>query len=377
MRLKKVVFINQDAGYLVIDIANYFESSGFDVSVICGKLIERNVKLDEKITISRVSHYNRASLSSKFISWIKASIQIFFLCFFKYRKHEIFFFSNPPLSFFIPVLLPLNYNLVVFDLYPDVLFESGQISKKSFIVSIWMRINKYIYNKANRIITLSTSIKVRIQQYCPSKSIEVIPIWGSLNPSTNKKLNFYNQYRSQLGLEDKLVVLYSGNLGNSHELMVVPQLASIISDEKVFFLIVGNGPGKKELQDFTTKNNLKNIKFLERQPIENLEELFSAADVAIVPFSSKLASLSIPSKTFDFLAAGLPLIIVGEGDTELAKLVKNFNNGKVFLPTQLFELSNYLTTLINNKEELELKSINSIKSSAFYSVDHVKMYLKK
>jgi hypothetical protein len=96
-----------------------------------------------------------------------------------------------------------------------------------------------------------------------------------------------------------------------------------------------------------------------------------------VPFSSKLASLSIPSKTFDFLAAGLPLIIVGEGDTELAKLVKNFNNGKVFLPTQLFELSNYLTTLINNKEELELKSINSIKSSAFYSVDHVKMYLKK
>jgi hypothetical protein len=374
--LKKVVFINQDAGYLVIDIANYFESNGFDVSVICGKLIERNIKLDKKITISRVCHYNRASLSTKFISWVKASIQIFFLCFFKYRRHKIFFFSNPPLSFFIPVLLPLNYNLVVFDLYPDVLFESGQISKKSFIVSIWMRINKYIYNKANRIITISTSIKVRIQQYCPSKSIEVIPIWGSLNPTANKKSNLYNQYRSQLALEEKLVVLYSGNLGSSHELMVIPQLASIISDEEVFFLIVGNGPGKKELQDFATKNNLKNIKFLERQPIENLEELFSAADVAIVPFSSKLAGLSIPSKTFDFLAAGLPLIIVGEGDTELAKLVNNFNNGKVFLPTQLFELSNYLTTLINNKEELELKSVNSIKSSSFYSVDHVKMYLK-
>jgi hypothetical protein len=158
--------------------------------------------------------------------------------------------------------------------------------------------------------------------------------------------------------------------------MVIPQLASIITDEKVFFLIVGNGPGKKELQDFAIKNNLKNIKFLERQPIENLEELFSAADVAIVPFSSKLAGLSIPSKTYDFLAAGLPLIIVGEGDTELAKLVNNFNNGKVFLPTQLFELSNYLTTLINNKEELELKSVNSMKSSSFYSVDHVKMYLK-
>jgi hypothetical protein len=374
--LKKVVFINQDAGYLVIDIANYFESNGFDVSIICGKLIERNVKLNPKIKISRVSYYNRSSISTKFISWIKASIQIFILCAFKYRKHEIFFFSNPPLSFFIPILLRLNYNLVVFDLYPDVLFESGQISKKSFIVSIWKRINQYVYSKAYRIITISNSIKVMIQQYCASKTIEVIPVWGSFIPTTNKILKFNNQYRLKLGLEDKLVVLYSGNLGNSHELMFIPQLASFITDENVFFLIVGNGPAKKDLLEFATKHNLKNIKFIDRQPVEKLHELFSAADVAIVPFSSKLAGLSIPSKTFDFLSAGLPLIIVGEDDTELAKLVFNFKNGKVFLPSQLNELSNYLTSLITNKEDLELKSANSIKSSAFYSVDHVKLYLK-
>ncbi len=373
--MKKVVFINQEAGYLIIDIANYFESNGYNVSVICGKLIERKVKLSESIKLSRVSFYNRSSIFSKFISWLKAAFQIFLLCAFKYRKHEIFFFSNPPLSFFIPILLPLKYNLVVFDLYPDVLFESGQLSRQSIIISIWSRINKSVYRNSNRIITLSTSIKKRIQQYCNGKEIEVIPIWGSLNAFNISKTKYDNQYWTLLGLENKFVVLYSGNLGNSHELMVIPQLASIIFDEKILFLIVGNGPGKKELLDFSTKNNLKNIMFLERQPVENLEELFSAADVAIVPFSSKIAGLSIPSKTFDFLAAGLPLIIVGDEDTELAKLVYEFNNGKVFHPRQLNDLSNYLSSLSKNKTELDLKNTNSIKAAAFYSVEHVKKYL--
>ena len=373
--MKKVVFINQDAGYLIVDIANYFESNGYDVSIVCGKLIERKVKLSESIHISRISYYNRASIFSKFISWINATFQIFFLCAFKYRKHEVFFFSNPPLSFFIPIFLQLNYNLVVFDLYPDVLFESGQISKKSLFVSLWSSINRKVYLNAIRIITLSDSIKLKIQQYCSNKEIEVIPIWGSFNLVLNNKLIHNNQYRTQLALQDKFVVLYSGNLGNSHDLMVLPELASIISDERIIFLIVGNGSGKKALMDFVTNNNLNNIKFLDRQPVEKLEELFSTADVAIVPFSLKLAGLSIPSKTFDYLGAGLPLIIVGDNDTELAKMVNKFQNGKVFNPGKLIELVDYLSLLSKNKEELNLKASNSIKASAFYSFDHVKKYL--
>jgi hypothetical protein len=47
--LKKVVFINQDCGYLMIDIANYFESNGFDVSIVYGRLVERNTNLNKNI----------------------------------------------------------------------------------------------------------------------------------------------------------------------------------------------------------------------------------------------------------------------------------------------------------------------------------------
>jgi hypothetical protein len=375
LRLKKVVFINQDAGYLIIDIANYFESNGYHVSIVCGKLIERKVKLSENIKVSWISPYKRGSVISKFISWIKASFQIFFLCALRFRKHEVYFFSNPPLSFFIPLLLRLNYNLVVFDLYPDVLFESGQLSRHSIIISIWSRINLSVYKNANRIITLSDTIKNRIQQYCMGKQIDVIPIWGSLNHLDIKKTTHNNQYRTQLVLEDKFVVLYSGNFGNSHELMVIPRLASMVTDKNIYFLIVGNGPGKKELLEFSTKNNLKNIKFLERQPVEKIEDLFSAADIAIVPFSSRIAGLSIPSKTFDFMAAGLPILIIGEQDTELSKLVNDFDNGKVFDSNQFIEISNYLSSLSVNKAELDLIKANSIRASAFYSVDHVKKYL--
>lgn len=373
--MKKVVFINQDAGYLIIDIANYFESNGYHVSIVCGKLIERKVKLSENIKVSWISPYKRGSVISKFISWIKASFQIFFLCALRFRKHEVYFFSNPPLSFFIPLLLRLNYNLVVFDLYPDVLFESGQLSRHSIIISIWSRINLSVYKNANRIITLSDTIKNRIQQYCMGKQIDVIPIWGSLNHLDIKKTTHNNQYRTQLVLEDKFVVLYSGNFGNSHELMVIPRLASMVTDKNIYFLIVGNGPGKKELLEFSTKNNLKNIKFLERQPVEKIEDLFSAADIAIVPFSSRIAGLSIPSKTFDFMAAGLPILIIGEQDTELSKLVNDFDNGKVFDSNQFIEISNYLSSLSVNKAELDLIKANSIRASAFYSVDHVKKYL--
>jgi hypothetical protein len=196
------------------------------------------------------------------------------------------------------------------------------------------------------------------------KQIDVIPIWGSLNHLDIKKTTHNNQYRTQLVLEDKIVVLYSGNFGNSHELMVIPRLASMVTDKNIYFLIVGNGPGKKELLEFSTKNNLKNIKFLERQPVEKIEDLFSAADIAIVPFSSRIAGLSIPSKTFDFMAAGLPILIIGEQDTELSKLVNDFDNGKVFDSNQFIEISNYLSSLSVNKAELDLIKANSIVSTS-------------
>lgn len=124
--------------------------------------------------------------------------------------------------------------------------------------------------------------------------------------------------RSRFGIqEEKIVVLYSGNMGRKQGLGLLIQTARILEeDEDILFVLCGEGAARHELE--VQAQDLSNIKFMPLQPTERLNELLNMADIHVLPQRSDAADLVMPSKLTGMLASGKPVITTASPDTELA-----------------------------------------------------------
>jgi len=105
-------------------------------------------------------------------------------------------------------------------------------------------------------------------------------------------------------LQDKFIIMYSGNLGKTHNIETLVSLAEILKDESYYILIIGGGTQFTSIQALIEQKKLKNIKLLPWQPVEKLPFTLASADIGVVSLGSKASNLSIPSKTFNLMSVG-------------------------------------------------------------------------
>lgn len=120
--------------------------------------------------------------------------------------------------------------------------------------------------------------------------------------------------RRQLELEDRFVVLYAGTHGLTQGLEVVIAAArQLAHDGRTLFLFVGEGAEKERLQELAA--SLPNVRFMPSQPKSAMPALLAAADVCVVPLRDlPLFRGALPSKLFEAMAAGRPLITAIAGE---------------------------------------------------------------
>ena len=369
MNFKQIVIINQDSGYLMVDIANAIAEQDFNVSLITGRLVLRDKPLSESVHVNRVIKYNRSNNVWRLISWVMAFFQIFFLIKVKYRKAYLFIVTNPPLTTFIPVFCRNRFSVMIFDVYPDTLTEMGITGSNSFLVRSWKHVNKKVFLRADNIFTLSENMALRLRDYISRDRISVIPVWSD-NMFFKPIEKNLNPFVSEHGLAAKFVVLYSGNLGTTHNVKIIPDLASAVKDPRVLFLIIGDGDKRKWLQDIIIRHNLTNCIILPLQPVEKIRFSFASADLSIVSLSKAATSLSVPSKTFNFMSAGLPLLCIASHDSELFRLVAKYENGMCFEPDKMGEIVSFIEGMVDNKELREKYKANSLKASFDFTSDN-------
>ena len=123
---------------------------------------------------------------------------------------------------------------------------------------------------------------------------------------------------------DHKVVLYSGNIGEKQGLEIVIHAAKELVDQKILFLIVGNGAGKDKLETLATEQQLTNVRFFPLQPYELLPALLKLADCHLVVQKRGVADAVLPSKLTNILAVGGNAVITAEPDTELGRLCLSY-----------------------------------------------------
>jgi putative colanic acid biosynthesis glycosyltransferase WcaI len=261
--------------------------------------------------------------------------------------------TDPPLLGALAAVLKrrwgcrLVYN--VRDLYPDIAEVNGGV-RSPFLLELLRRGNNYAYERADLIVTLGHDMAQRIvDKGVPTAKVAVVPDWvdcGRIRPLES------NPFRRSFG--DKFVVMYSGNIGLSQQLDVVLEAADRLrDDERILFAMIGEGARKQWLEERARAMDLTNVRFLPYQPLENLGESLSAADLHLIPLAPGAAGCLVPSKIYGILAAGRPFIAMMEEGAEVAQIARDDAVGFVVRPGDVDALIGTIREVVDAPEQLK------------------------
>jgi colanic acid biosynthesis glycosyl transferase WcaI len=221
--------------------------------------------------------------------------------------------------------------LIMHDLYPDVLVMAGVLQPTSIVTKAIHVANSLMFGALNAVVTIGRDTEQRLLRYrrMTREKICFIPNWTTLMPGV-RPISAENSYRPSSA---RFVVGLSGNLGFTHDPAVVFDAARLMrGEEDIHFLLSGWGIGFEQLKQMQAKANLPNITLVERVTDDELEQFLSAADIWLIPYRRNVAGVSVPSRFYNLLALGRPVIIIAEPDAEVAQTIAEHRVGWVVAP---------------------------------------------
>jgi colanic acid biosynthesis glycosyl transferase WcaI len=222
--------------------------------------------------------------------------------------------------------------LIMHDLYPDVLVMAGLLRSSSFLAKAIRGANALMFRALNAVIIIGRDTEALLLRYkgvTPDK-IRFIPNWATLAPGVRPILPD-NPYRRSHAA--RFLVGLSGNLGFTHDPDVVFDAARLLRDDPdIHFLLSGWGIGFERLRQMQSDESLPNVTLVGRVPEQDLEQLLAAADIWLIPYRRDLAGISVPSRFYNLLAIGRPVLLLSEANAEAALTVSEHGLGWVVEP---------------------------------------------
>jgi glycosyltransferase involved in cell wall biosynthesis len=370
---KKIIIVNQSSGYLTVDIANELSTCFDKVFVFSGGHEISEKELKENVILSNIITYKRNSIITRVMTWFLGAIQAYFKILFL-PNYELLLVSNPPIILLLGLFLRRIFSVLIYDVYPNALENIG-ISKNHWIFQFWEFCNRCVYKKTANVITISEGMKDIISRTCDKEKIFVVQNWSSFEniKRINKEENpFVMKYK----LEKKFIILYSGNIGLTHQVDKIIDIAINLKDEiDIVFVIIGDGFRKQELIERVIKSNISSVIFLPFLPVSELPYSFGAADVSIVTLNEKTALLSVPSKTYNYLAIGSPLLCIAPYNSELNRITSKYNVGKCFEKDDINEMVEFILLLKKNPSLRLEYAKRSIETSKYFTKENAKDYV--
>jgi colanic acid biosynthesis glycosyl transferase WcaI len=143
-----------------------------------------------------------------------------------------------------------------------------------------------------------------------------------LDPAAKRSNSFRRQLAPQVpGIADKVILLYSGNMGAKQGLELLAPLAdSFAADPRVHFVFCGDGAFRSRLEALVAGH--RNVTLLPLQPLDRLNDLLNSADIHLLPQKASAADLVMPSRLSAMLASGRPVIATAHPGTQVAQVVE-------------------------------------------------------
>jgi len=345
-------------------LALYFAGYKNDVTVLTAmpnypqmRIFEeyrRKVYIHERegpLTLHRSWIYTGAKkgVLPRLLNYFSFVFSAMFIGLMKIKRQDILICSSPPLFLAITAIIlskskraKLIFN--VSDLWPESVEKLGIIRNRILLKGAY-GIEKWIYHKSVLVTGQTKGIIDNIRKRYPEISTYWLP-----NGIDFRQFDIEADRRgirkSWLAPNDTFVVLYAGILGHAQGLEVILLAAEILREKQnIKFILVGDGPERSGLEDLAKKKHLTNTLFISNRPRNEMPSIISACNAYIVPLKKLDLFLgAIPSKIFEPLAMGKPIILGVDGEARNLFIEKG-QCGLFYEPENYSELAQCILTL--------------------------------
>ncbi len=372
---RKIVVINQAVNYLTIGFCNAFYEKFESVTLITGGIHAQGEELDPGIHVEYINKWVERPAKAKMMSYLKALWKTYRLLKTKYKGHEVFFVSVPPMAYLLNLKVSNRFSMVIWDVYPDV-FKITGMKETHPVYKTWARLNRKSFRKTYKLFTISDKMADLVEQYVSRDKIIIQPIW-SIFQENRRTVREENPFIAEHKLEGKFVVQYSGNIGLTHKVEVLVQIADILKDyDNIVFQIIGRGPRVPVLQAMVEEKNLPNCMFLPFQSDEMFPHSLSAADLGVVILDELTSKGSVPSKSYNLMSYGIPSLYIAGADSELNSYAEKFHHAGCFSENSLTDAAEFILKISSSPDDWKTMSGNSIKASHCFKRDNADKFVE-
>jgi len=300
------------------EFAKYLTENNIKVNVITGTEIDEKHNEQNNLYVYSTStkYNNKMSKWRRILAFLEYDIKALFKGL-RIKDIDIVFATSTPLTIGLPAVLisKLRKKKLIFevrDVWPDVPIELGYI-KNRLIIKLLRSFELWIYNNSEHIIVLSEGMYNSLISKGVNKSkITVIENLSNLYLYDQLKENNKPEY-----IKDRFVCIHPGTMGHVNGLDFILDVAKCILelDEDIIFLLIGDGKKKEHLKKRVKKEKITNVIIKDPIPKKEIVKIIKSSDIGIMCIDNKYKILEDNSanKFFDFLAAGLPVLINYEG----------------------------------------------------------------
>jgi len=297
----------------------------------------------------------KAALGKRALAELLFTVRMFFVLLARLRGGDVTL--TVPAPFMLPYafaaaakLKGARSVLIMHDLYPDVLVMAGMLKPQSIVARAMRALNAPMFRALDAVVIIGRDTEKLLLRYrgMTREKLRFIPNWATL-PRGVRAVDPNNPYRRSLSA--CFVVGLSGNLGFTHDPVIVFEAARLLRDNAdVHFLLSGWGVGFDQLKALQAEARLPNVTLVDRVEDDELETFLAAADVWIIPYRKNVAGVSVPSRFYNLLAIGRPVILVSEPDAEAALTVTEHDVGWVVEPGNPNELAKAVSLAANAQD---------------------------
>jgi colanic acid biosynthesis glycosyl transferase WcaI len=284
-----------------------------------------------------------------------------------FRRPQLVFTVEPtffgaPLALFVAKTTGAACWLHVQDFEVDAAFDLGLLPAEGAVHDMALRLENYFTLAFDRVSSISLKM---VERTCakgiPARRAVLFPNWVDVDTIRPLDRAGQTSLRRELseevpGIENKIIVLYSGNMGAKQGLELLTPLAEAFApggtheDPHVHFLFCGDGAFRPQLERLVA--HCPNVTLLPLQPLDRLNDLLNTADIHLLPQRAGAADLVMPSRLTGMLASGRPVIATADPGTQVALVVEG--RGLV-VPAEDMEALHAAVSHLIEDEELRLR----------------------
>lgn len=361
-------------GHIITEIAEHLAKENNNINVICTgskynettnyKFIQNEIRNNVNIHRVNSGNINKNNIILRIIRLFCASFMLFLKTLRLVKKGDkLYVVTNP--AFFL-ILLPIikkikkiQYTILVHDVFPENLVAIGKIKKNSFLFKITKVIFDWAYSLSSTCIVIGRDMKEIIEAKTRNKPrVVLITNWADekeVYPNDKVNTKIINEH----ALSDKFVFQFAGNLGHAQGLDNILEAIKLITNNKLHFIFIGTGAKSDTIKSFIQNNPLSNVTLVGFQHRNEQNDFLNACDVSIVTLNQGMFGLGVPSKSYNIMASGKPIIIVADKNSEISICVEEFGIGWVVEPNNPIALKEIFMRAYEEREVIKSKQLKS------------------